>query len=42
VNFPDPREIEESAQVVGIDTIEKMMLVVSSAEEAMKKPEKYV
>jgi hypothetical protein len=42
VNFPDPRKIEESAQVVGMDTIEKMMLVVSSAEEAMEKPEKYV
>ena len=42
MNFPDPRKIEESAQVVGMDTIEKMMLVVSSAEEAMEKPEKYV
>jgi hypothetical protein len=42
VNFPDPRKIEESAQVVGMDTIEKMTLVVSSAEEAMEKPEKYV
>jgi len=42
VNFPDPRKIEESAQVVGMDTIEKMTLVVSSAEEAMKKLEKYV
>lgn len=37
VNFPDPRKIEESAQVVGMDTMEKMTLVVSSAEEAMKK-----
>ena len=37
VNFPDPRKIEESAQVVvGIDTIEKMALVVSSSEEAIK------
>ena len=42
MNFPDPRKIEESAQVVGMDTIEKMTLVVSSAEEAMEKPEKYV
>ena len=42
MNFPGPRKIEESAQVVGMDTIEKMMLVVSSAEEAMEKPEKYV
>jgi hypothetical protein len=36
VNFPDPRKIEESAQVVGMDTIEKMAVVVSSSEEAIK------
>ena len=42
MNFPDPRKIEESAQVVGMDTMEKMVLVVSSAEEAMKKLDKYV
>jgi alkanesulfonate monooxygenase SsuD/methylene tetrahydromethanopterin reductase-like flavin-dependent oxidoreductase (luciferase family) len=42
VNFPDPRKIEESAQVVGMDAMEKMALVVSSAEEAMKKLDKYV
>jgi coenzyme F420-dependent glucose-6-phosphate dehydrogenase len=42
VNFPDPRKIEKSAQVVGMDTMEKMILVVSSAEEAMKKLDKYV
>lgn len=42
VNFPDPRKIEESVQVVGMDTMEKMTLVVSSAEEAMKKLDKYV
>jgi hypothetical protein len=42
VNFPDPRKIEESAQVVVMDTMEKMTPVVSSAEEAMKKLERYV
>jgi coenzyme F420-dependent glucose-6-phosphate dehydrogenase len=42
VNFPDPRKIEESAQVVGMDTMKKMILVVSSAEEAMKKLDKYI
>jgi hypothetical protein len=42
VNFPDPRKIEESAQVVGMDAMEKAALVVSSAEEAMKKLDKYV
>ena len=36
VNFPDPGKIEESAQVVGMDTMEKMTLIVSSAEEAIK------
>jgi coenzyme F420-dependent glucose-6-phosphate dehydrogenase len=36
VNFHDPRKIEESAQAVGMDTMEKMTLVVSSAEEAIK------
>jgi coenzyme F420-dependent glucose-6-phosphate dehydrogenase len=41
-NFPDPRKIEESAQVVGMDTMEKMTIVVSSAEEAIKKLDKYV
>ncbi len=42
VNFPDPRRIEESAQVVGMDIMEKMILVVTSAEEAMKKLDNYV
>ncbi|MEW6605655.1 MAG: hypothetical protein AB1351_13345, partial [Thermoproteota archaeon] len=41
-NYPDPRKIEESAQVVGMDTMEKMTLVVSSAEEAIKKLDTYV
>ncbi len=41
-NYPDPRKIEESAQVVGMDTMEKMTLVVSSADEAIKKLDKYV
>jgi len=40
VNFPDPRKIEESEQVVGMDTMDKMTLVVSSADEAMKKLDK--
>jgi coenzyme F420-dependent glucose-6-phosphate dehydrogenase len=41
-NFPDPRKIEENGQVVGRDTLEKMALVVSNAEEAIKKLDKYV
>lgn len=42
VDFPDPRKIEENGQVVGMDVLEKMALVVSSADEAVKKLEKYV
>ena len=37
-----PPQDRGSAQVVGMDTMEKMTLVVSSAEEAMKKLDKYV
>jgi coenzyme F420-dependent glucose-6-phosphate dehydrogenase len=32
----DQRKIEESGQVVGMDTIEKMTLVVSSEDDAIK------
>jgi hypothetical protein len=33
VNFPDPRKIDESAQEVGMDTMEKIVLVISFANE---------
>jgi hypothetical protein len=36
VNFPDPHKVEESRQVVGMDIMEKMTLVASSADEAIK------
>jgi hypothetical protein len=42
VDYPDPRKIEESAQVVGNDMLDKMALVISNAEEGVKKLEKYV
>ena len=42
VDIHDPRKIEENGQVIGNDTLEKMTLVVSSAEEAIKKLQKYV
>jgi coenzyme F420-dependent glucose-6-phosphate dehydrogenase len=32
----DQRKLEESGQVVGMDTIEKMTLVVSSEDDAIK------
>ena len=42
VEIHDPRKIEENGQVIGNDTLEKMTLVVSNAEEAIKKLQKYV
>jgi coenzyme F420-dependent glucose-6-phosphate dehydrogenase len=42
VDVHDPRKIEENGQIVGDDTLEKKFLVVSSAEEAIKKLKKYV
>jgi hypothetical protein len=41
VDVHDPREIEENAQVIGDDTLEKMLLVITNAEEGIKKLEKY-
>lgn len=38
----DPRKIEENAQVIGDDTLEKMLLVVTNAEEGIKRLKKYV
>ena len=38
----DPREIEENAQVIGDDTLQKMLLVITNAEEGINKLEKYV
>ncbi len=42
VDIHDPRKIEENGQVIGNDTLENMTLVVSNAEEAIKKLQKYV
>jgi coenzyme F420-dependent glucose-6-phosphate dehydrogenase len=41
VDVHDPRKIEENGQIIGDDTLEKKFLVVSSAEEAIKKLKKY-
>jgi coenzyme F420-dependent glucose-6-phosphate dehydrogenase len=41
VDVHDPRKIEENGQVVGDDTLEKMFLVISNAEEGIKKLRKY-
>src|SRR5918912_1398792 len=42
VDVHDPREIEENAQVIGDDTLEKTLLVITNAEEGIKKLEKYL
>ena len=42
VDIHDPRKIEENGQVVGDDIMEKMALVISNAEEGIKKIQKYV
>jgi coenzyme F420-dependent glucose-6-phosphate dehydrogenase len=42
VDIHDPRKIEENGQIIGNDTMEKMTLVVSNAEEAIKKLQMYV
>ncbi|HYX55986.1 MAG TPA: hypothetical protein VE818_07495, partial [Nitrososphaeraceae archaeon] len=41
VDVHDPREIEENAQVISDDTLEKMLLVITNAEEGIKKLKKY-
>ena len=41
VDVHDPREIEENAQVIGDYTLEKTLLVITNAEERIKKLEKY-
>ena len=40
--YTDPRKIEENGQIIGDDSLEKMLLVITSAEEAIKKLKKYI
>ena len=42
VDVHDPRKIEENGQVVGDDIMQNMLLVVSSAKEAIEKLQVYV
>jgi coenzyme F420-dependent glucose-6-phosphate dehydrogenase len=42
VDVHDPRKIEENAQIIGDDTLEKMLLVISNAEEGIKKLQNYI
>jgi coenzyme F420-dependent glucose-6-phosphate dehydrogenase len=42
VDVHDPRKIEENGQIIGDDSLEKMFLVITSAEEAIKRLKKYI
>jgi coenzyme F420-dependent glucose-6-phosphate dehydrogenase len=41
VDVHDPREIEENGQIIGDDTLDNLLLVISNAEEGIKKLKKY-
>lgn len=41
VEIHDPRIIEENGKVIGDDTLEEMLLVISSEEVGIKKLKKY-
>lgn len=38
----DPRKIEENGQVIGDDTLENMLLVITNGEDGIEKLQKYV
>ena len=42
VDMHDPRKIEENGKLIGDDTLDKLFLVVSNAEEAITKLKKYI
>jgi coenzyme F420-dependent glucose-6-phosphate dehydrogenase len=42
VDVHDPRKIQENGQIIGDDTLEKMFLVISTAEEGINKLKKYI
>ena len=41
VEVHDPRIMEENGKLIGDDTLEKMLLVITNAEEGIKKLKKY-
>jgi hypothetical protein len=41
VDVHDPRKIEENGQVIGDDTLENMLLIVSNGQDAIDKLRKY-
>lgn len=42
VDVHDPRKIQENGQIIGDDTLEKKLLVISTAEEGIQKLKKYI
>ena len=42
VDVHDPKKIEENGQVIGDDTLENLLLVISNGKDAIKKLQKYV
>ena len=42
IDVHDPRKIQENGQIIGDDTLEKMFLVISTAEEGIEKLKKYI
>ena len=42
VDVHDPRKIEENGQIIGDDSLEKMFLVITNEEEAIKRLKKYI
>jgi hypothetical protein len=42
VDVHDPKKIEENGQVIGDDTLENMLLVITNGEDGIEKLQKYV
>ena len=41
VDVHDPRQIEDNGQVIGDDSLEKILLVITNAEDAIKRIKEY-
>lgn len=42
VDVHDPKKIEENGQVIGDDTLQNMLLVITNGEDGIEKLQKYV
>ena len=42
VDIHDPRKIEENGQVIGDDSLEKKLFVITNEEEGIKKLQRYI